>query len=184
MSHRWTKKHIVRYLCQSVTLTGYGTATFERGIQTVLDVHAFFDQNIPANKLEACTIIKKCDMALGMHMSNRYFTPWEEATNEAEVTLTSDVDPNGILAGYAGNQFVHCEQNVVKYYHRKAVQGGAIKYIIILNFQWRKCWNCMQHYQIWSYSTSQILCWGHCWSKSNINVDSYTPKSLQVNGSS
>ena len=66
-------------------------------------------------------------MALGIHMSNQYFTPRKEATDEAEVPLTLDIDPKGILARYAGNQFIHCEQNVVKYYHRKPEQDDRVK---------------------------------------------------------
>lgn len=123
------------YLRQSVTLTGYGTTTFERGIQAILDVQAFFDRNIPANKLDECTLIEKCDGALGINMTNQYFTPWREATNEVEVTFTSDIDPMGILAGHGKNQFIHCEQNVVKYYNRKTIQGGAIKLVLIRIFE-------------------------------------------------
>jgi ribosomal protein S28E/S33 len=68
-------------------------------------------------------------------MTNQYFTPRREAINEAEVPLTSDIDPMGILAGHGKNQFIHCEQNVVKYYNRKTIQGGAIKLVLIRIFE-------------------------------------------------
>jgi hypothetical protein len=117
----------IRFLRQSVTLAGYGTPTFEKGIQAILDVQDFFNRNIPANKLDECTIIEKCGEALGLHMTNRYFMPRRETTSETEVALTPDIDPSGILAGVVGDHFFHGEQNVVKYYNRRVVHGGAIK---------------------------------------------------------
>jgi hypothetical protein len=106
---------------------GYGTPTFQQGIQAILDVQDFFDQNIPANKLDECTIIEKCGEALGLHMTNRYCMPRRETTSETEVALTPDIDPSGILAGVAGDHFFHGKQNVMKYYNRRVVHGGAIK---------------------------------------------------------
>ncbi|KAK2459290.1 hypothetical protein APHAL10511_008692 [Amanita phalloides] len=48
-----------------------------------------------------------------------------------------DVDPSGILAALAGDDFFHGEQNVVKYYNRKIVQGGAVKYEAIAPVRFR-----------------------------------------------
>jgi hypothetical protein len=114
-------------LRQSLTLTGCGTPTFEQGIRNILEVQNLFDRHIPANKLDECTLVANCGDGLGIHLSNRYFTPRHEAPAEKAVELTSDIDPSGILAALASDQFFHGEQNVVKYYTRTVVDGGAIK---------------------------------------------------------
>ncbi|KAF8324385.1 hypothetical protein F5887DRAFT_1086610 [Amanita rubescens] len=126
-----------RFLRQSVTLTGCGTPTFEQGLKTIMDVQALFDRHIPANKIDECTFIDKCDKHLGIHLTNRYFTPrWESPAEEA-VPFTTDVDPSGILAALAGHDFFHGEQNIVKYHDRQIVQGGAVKYETISPVRFR-----------------------------------------------
>jgi hypothetical protein len=93
-----------------------------------LEVQKLFNHHIPANKLDECTVVDKCGNALGVHLSNRYFTPRRESPDEAPVKLTTDIEPSGFLAALAGNQFFYGEQNVVKYYNRRAVDGGAMKW--------------------------------------------------------
>jgi hypothetical protein len=117
----------IRFLQQSVTLTGFETATFNKGVQALLDVQGFFDRHIPVNKIEECTIIDKYDDSLGIQLSNRYFTARREAPTDKQVAFTLEIDPSGYLASLAGDQFFHGEQNIVKYYNRKVVDGGAIK---------------------------------------------------------
>ncbi|KAF8694149.1 hypothetical protein AX14_002155 [Amanita brunnescens Koide BX004] len=111
-----------------VMLTGLGMPIFEKGVQALLDVQAFFEHYIPANKLDECTIIEKCDTALGIHVSNRHFTPRQEAPAEEAIPFSAEVDPSGLLAALVGDQFFHSEQNVVKYNSREVVEGGAIRY--------------------------------------------------------
>ena len=117
----------IRFLRQSVTLTGFSTSTFERGITALTEVQAFFDCHLPANKIDECTIIDKCDHGLTIHLTNLYFTPKRETAAEEGVPFTMDVDPTGRLAALAGDQFVHVEQNVVRYNARNVAKGGAVK---------------------------------------------------------
>ena len=46
-----------------------------------------------------------------------------------QVPFPSNIDPSGILAGLTSNlnNFIHSEQNEVKYYNRTVGKGGAIK---------------------------------------------------------
>jgi hypothetical protein len=117
-------------LRQSITLAGFGTPTFERGIKALLDVQAFFDRHVPENKIDECTIIDKCEKGLTLHLTNHYFTPKQDAGTEEEISFPAEIDPSGILAALSRQQFIHAEQNVVRYYSRSVVQGGVIKYII------------------------------------------------------
>jgi len=117
----------IRFLRQSVTLTGFGTETFEAGIKSLLSVHDYFDRHLPKGKLTECTIIDQCDKHLGIHMTNRYFTNRRESRAAETVEFGTEVDPQGILAGLVSDQFLHTEQNEVKYYDRSVGKGGMIK---------------------------------------------------------
>ena len=119
----------VKYLRQSVTLTGFGTETFEKGVKALTEVHALFDRHIPENKLDECTIFDKCDDYIGIHLTNRYFTSRRELATEPHVPFASDVDPMGYLANLVGGggMYFHSEQNSVKYYNRSVGKGGIIK---------------------------------------------------------
>ena len=117
----------VKFLRQSVTLTGFGTETFEKGIKALNEVHALFDRHIPENKLGECTIIDKCDEHLGIHLTNRYFTSRRESPTEPHIPFASDVDPMGYLANLVGGTYFQSEQNIVKHYNRSVGKGGLIK---------------------------------------------------------
>ena len=92
-----------------------------------MDAQDLFDRHLAANKMAECTIIDKYNNYLSIHLTNRYFTPRQESPAEEAIPFPPDVDPCGILATLAGHDFFHGEQNVVKYYNRKIVQGGAVK---------------------------------------------------------
>lgn len=49
-------------------------------------------------------------------MANRYFTDRHDRGDHETVDFTTGVDPNGILAKTMGDDFVHLEENEVKYY--------------------------------------------------------------------
>jgi hypothetical protein len=119
----------IRFLRQSITLTGFGTDTFEAGIQSLHAVRAFFDRHLPEDKLDEITIIDNCEDHFGIHFTNRYFTTQRESQAERSVEFPTEVDPHGILAGLANEQFMHTEQNEVKYYNRSVDKGGMIKYV-------------------------------------------------------
>ena len=130
MAQPFTRANRVKYLRQSVTLTGFGMETFEKGIKALTEVHALFDRHIPESKLGECTIIDKCDEYLGIHLTNRYFTSWHELPTELHVPFPGDVDPMGYLAnlvGGIGGMYFHSKQNSVKYYNRTVGKGGIIK---------------------------------------------------------
>jgi hypothetical protein len=122
----------IRFLRQSITLTGFGTATFEAGIKSLQAVHTFFDRHLPEGKLDECTIIDQCDDHFGIHLTNRYFTTRRESDSQTEqaIEFPTEVDPQGILTGLVSDQFVHTEQNEVKYYNRSVSECGAIKYVV------------------------------------------------------
>jgi hypothetical protein len=48
--------------------------------------------------------------------SNRYFSSRRMNGSATPVAFPEMVDPNGILAGLAGGDLIHCEENQVYYY--------------------------------------------------------------------
>ena len=66
-----------------------------------------------------------------IELSNRYFTPKKDALTEDYVSISTDIDPQGLLARAAGSKYVHTEQNAVKYYMRTTENDGnnrSVKY--------------------------------------------------------
>ncbi|KAF8340895.1 hypothetical protein F5887DRAFT_1076842 [Amanita rubescens] len=119
----------IRFLRQSVTLTGFGTPTFEHGIKSLMEVHALFGRYLPENKLGECTAIDKCNNKfLGIHLSNRYFTTLHDAPDAPHIPFAEGIDPYGYLADLAKGPYFHSEQNVVKYNNRYIDPKGIIKY--------------------------------------------------------
>lgn len=63
-------------------------------------------------------------------MSNRYFTPRNEATVSEIMALGTKIDPQGFLARAAGPNYVHTEENKVHYYEkRQGSQEGCYRYV-------------------------------------------------------
>jgi hypothetical protein len=50
-----------------------------------------------------------------IEVSNSYFSARKEAPNESHIPFTKELDPKGVLTKAMGTQFIHSEQNVVKY---------------------------------------------------------------------
>ncbi|KAF8326445.1 hypothetical protein F5887DRAFT_1084538 [Amanita rubescens] len=126
-----------RFLRQTVTLTGFGTERFEKCIKTIGKIQSIFERHIPEDKLQESTIIGNCDEHLGLHFTNRYFTNKHHEPYAQQIPFTSDIDPSGILAGLVNNNFIHCEQNEVKYYNRQMDIKDAIKYETIAPVRFR-----------------------------------------------
>ena len=59
-----------------------------------------------------------------IELSNRYCTAKKDALTEDYVALSTDIDPQGLLARAAGSTYVHTEQNAVKYYTRMTENEG------------------------------------------------------------
>ena len=59
-----------------------------------------------------------------IELSNRYFTATKDALTEDYVPISTDIDPQGLLARAAGSKYVHTEQNAVKYYTRTTEHDG------------------------------------------------------------
>jgi hypothetical protein len=121
---RTTLNH-VRYLRQSISLTGLGASYFESCVDGMSDVLNMFSHCIAVQKLASCSLIDSFDKYSCIDLSNCYFTARKEVTADQHVLLSSDVDPKGFLAEAAGNLYVHTTKNVVNYFVLNSTQDGA-----------------------------------------------------------
>jgi hypothetical protein len=119
----------VRYLRQRVSLTGLGTSDFDESIQGIMDVHTTFARCVPLNKLAPCGIVDDFDGYGTIELSNRYFTLKKDAATQEQVPFSTDIDPFRFLAIAAGHQYVHTEENVVRYYACEMDKEGQVVYV-------------------------------------------------------
>jgi hypothetical protein len=113
-----------RYLRQSLTITGFGTPTFDAAITSVQDVYDIFQRQFADGKLEGWTP-SKFGRHKALDMSNRYFTPKRDAPEMEHVPFDKLVDPHGILENMVQSGYVHGEENIVHYFIREAGEDGV-----------------------------------------------------------
>jgi hypothetical protein len=123
-SNRTSSNH-VRYLRQSISLTGLGAAFFDSCVDGMSDVLLTFSRCIAVQKLATCSLVDSFDKYSCVELSNRYFTARKDVTAEQHMPLSSDVDPKGFLAEAAGNLYVHATENVVNYFALNTTRDGA-----------------------------------------------------------
>ncbi|KDR70625.1 hypothetical protein GALMADRAFT_75833 [Galerina marginata CBS 339.88] len=118
----------IRYIRQSVTLTAFGDAMFDLVGSNIAEVHALFGRIVGADQLQECSMFANFEGYAAVEMSNRYFTPKNEASGATEIGLTDEIDPQGSLRKAAGAGYVHTDDNQVGYYERQ-VKGADYLYI-------------------------------------------------------
>lgn len=106
-----------KYLRQSLTLTGFGSPTFNNAVSAAQTIHRLFDRNFAESEMEPWTIATAGEQ-LSFDMTNRYFTPTKDTPLMQHVPFKNDVDPLGILEGMAQAGYTHGEENEVGYYKR------------------------------------------------------------------
>lgn len=113
----------MKYLRQSVSITGMGNETFDNAAVSLAQIHAIFKRTI-GNQLEEDSVHSDFKGYKAIDTSNRYFTPKDSKGGMESVPLGNDVDPYGFLLKAAGNSYVHTEDNKVYYYQKGVDKGG------------------------------------------------------------
>ena len=113
----------IRFLRQGITITGFGTPTFQQSIEGVKLIYEMFQCRCLEGKLEA--------WVPGTHrgfptldLSNRYFTPTRDAPNMEHVPFHKLEDPLGVLEGMKESGYIHGEENTVWYFTREIDEEG------------------------------------------------------------
>ena len=114
LSHRLSKNP--RTAKQSVVVSGLGSEAFDRCARAILEVHAKLAAALPPGTLEEWKPIMD-EGKICLEFSNRYFAVSSDGENLHTVSLSSEIDPFGLLAE-AVPDGRHTEDNQVLYYDR------------------------------------------------------------------
>lgn len=112
-----------KYLRQTISITGFGTATFEQTVSAVKEIHEFFERSFSEKKLQGWTA-GRFRQHQALDLSNRYFTPKRDAPGMEDRPFSEGVDPKGILEGMKQSGYIHGEENDVKYFARRVDLKG------------------------------------------------------------
>ncbi|SJL16900.1 uncharacterized protein ARMOST_20430 [Armillaria ostoyae] len=108
-------KDKVQFMSQAVTLMGLGSTRFKGSVEALREIgrkgEREFRQGYDA-----------------IELSNQYFCPRGKDYRGEDLTLSPDVDPNGILRRVAGDNMVHTEDNEVSYF-RGMIENGKKRYV-------------------------------------------------------
>jgi hypothetical protein len=107
-----------KYLRQSISITGLGTATFEQSVSAVKEIHGCYERSFSEKKLQGWNA-GQFGRYQALNLSNRYFTPKRDAPGLEDRPFSEGVDPKGILEAMKQAGYVHGEENEVKYFARR-----------------------------------------------------------------
>lgn len=103
-----------RYIKQAVTLTGLGSVEFDKSVAGIYSVAEFLGRQLVEGDLNDW-VPTHVESHVGVQAGNRYFQ-WKNSPNAGEaVEFQPMVDPRGVLARMAGENFVHTIDNEVEY---------------------------------------------------------------------
>ncbi|KAK0207536.1 hypothetical protein IW262DRAFT_1281958, partial [Armillaria fumosa] len=116
------------FLSQYVHISRMGSVEFENTIIALRGLQQLGEREFQEGKVEEWTQLTMQGQDT-IKFSNQYFTPCSQSIEEDSVPFSMDVDPNGMLQRLASMQWIHAEDNKVRYY-RGIVHGGKKRYII------------------------------------------------------
>ena len=126
MHHR-IPVHRFKYLRQSVTLTGGGSATFSSALEAAQVIYRHFDRQFPEGVLEAWSTNSTSS---SLDISNRYLTPLKNVSRLENVPFHKGVDPRNILHDMAKSDHVHTEDNYMAYFSMHKDSNGQKRYVM------------------------------------------------------
>jgi hypothetical protein len=121
-----------KFLRQAITLSGLGTPTFKNALMAASEIYGHFDRQFLEGILDSWASSPVDDNECPcLTMSNRYFTPSNEAHGLEAVPFHKGVDPRGILQNMAKGDglttHIHTEDNQVQYFSTKRDAEGKTK---------------------------------------------------------
>ncbi|PBK80325.1 hypothetical protein ARMGADRAFT_949743, partial [Armillaria gallica] len=118
----------LRFLSQSITITGFNSMTFDDAINALKEIQHTGEWEFHQGQLLKWTPnqLQGYDV---LELLNRYLRSQSKTERETGILIDNNVDPKGILARLAGNTMVHTKENVVRYY-RGIINGGKKRYMM------------------------------------------------------
>ncbi|KAK0207527.1 hypothetical protein IW262DRAFT_1302604 [Armillaria fumosa] len=115
-------KDKIRLLSQYVRISRMGSMEFENTIIALRGLQQLGEREFQEGKVEEWTQLTMQGQDT-IKFSNQYFTPRSQSIKKDSIPFSMDVDPNSMLQRLAGMQWIHAEDNKVRYY-RGIVHGG------------------------------------------------------------
>lgn len=111
----------MKYVRQSVTLTGFGGATFDDALEGIVAVQAKLSKSMGQDQLLPWTPGKYDDSST-ISASCRYFTSNQGHADDS-VPIDATIDPYRLMAAVDKNKFKYTKDNVVGYYKRSVIEN-------------------------------------------------------------
>ena len=123
--------HRFKYLCQNISITGLGSATFSSALDAAQMIYGSFDRYFPEGLLDNWTPTWSTSPGLdSIDISNRYLTPLKDAGGLESIPFHKGVDPRHILLDMAKSDHIHTEDNYVEYFSMHRDTDGQRRSVI------------------------------------------------------
>lgn len=105
----------IKYLKQSITITGLGGESFENICKVSERMSTFFKRygKLEGSLEEDARVY--CGTYSALEFNNRYLTPKYETDGSDILNIPTPVDPTGALAAVCGDHHVYTSENEVVY---------------------------------------------------------------------
>ncbi|KAF7976992.1 hypothetical protein HWV62_4912 [Athelia sp. TMB] len=111
-----------RFLEQSITLIGCGSAKFNSAVNGIFNIAEFLSRHIP---VMSPWLPATSEGQIQVNIGNRLFTRQREANQHESMPVDQSIDPFGSLSNLAGKDYVHTDDNVVRYFKLIKDQSGT-----------------------------------------------------------
>jgi hypothetical protein len=105
-------------------LTGLSSPKFDDAILSMHAIEDTFRRQAADGSMEAW-VPSTFQGHPSIEVGNRYFTPRQYALQDRQISFSSAIDPDNILAESMGEEFVHTEDNEVEYYEARKEGRGT-----------------------------------------------------------
>ncbi|KAF7981291.1 hypothetical protein HWV62_34205 [Athelia sp. TMB] len=116
-----------RFLKQTIRLTGFGSAEFQQAVSGIANIATLMGDNLERGDIESWKP-ERYRTWQTLDIGNRYFRRQNNEGDAVPISLPRNVDPDGILAKLAGDEWVHTEDNEVRYFGLVPSVAGKPKY--------------------------------------------------------
>jgi hypothetical protein len=100
---------------QSITLTALGAPNLQDCIKSIVAIQHTFSRLLPPDSMEDW-VPAVFDGHAAINMDNRYFTDRHDMMDNESIAFNTSIDPDRILEKALGTDFVHMNENKVKYF--------------------------------------------------------------------
>ncbi|KAF7968166.1 hypothetical protein HWV62_31706 [Athelia sp. TMB] len=128
LGSRITANNEARFMKQSIRLTGFGCKQFQQAVNSAANLVAFMGQNMDDGSIEQWAPVR-FQAWPALEFSNRYFVHQNTEGDMVPVAYSENMDPDGVLAEMAGEDWVHTADNQVSFYKRDAVSDEKPRFV-------------------------------------------------------